>query len=226
MTPYYEQGGVTIFHADCRDVLSELFTMPVGLVLTDPPYNVGREYLGRDDNLSNLGHQQFIQSWLTFCIDHAASVLCTPGIRPLARYLAYEPKWILAWHKPFGIGHSPVGFNNWEPILMWGRRPLTGSSDYVYSPWVRDSGASGHDCPKPLPLFLTLIGRFSAIGETVVDPFVGSGTSALAAKTLGRRFIGCEIEERYCEIAANRLRQEVLPLTETAAPLPAQLRLG
>jgi len=75
-----------------------------------------------------------------------------------------------------------------------------------------------HPCPKPLPLMAELVGLFTDPGELILDPFMGSGTTLRAAKDLGRRAIGIEINERYCEIAAKRLQQEVLPLWGTPCP--------
>ena len=72
------------------------------------------------------------------------------------------------------------------------------------------SERNGHPCPKPVEWMLWLVKWVSLEDETILDPFMGSGTTLVAAKQLGRRAIGIEIEERYCEIAANRLRQEVL----------------
>jgi site-specific DNA-methyltransferase (adenine-specific) len=69
-----------------------------------------------------------------------------------------------------------------------------------------------HPCPKPYGWMAWAICLASEDGETVLDPFMGSGTTLRAAKDLGRKAIGIEIEERYCEIAAKRMRQEVLPL--------------
>ena len=74
----------------------------------------------------------------------------------------------------------------------------------------------GHPCPRPLNGMKYLVECFCPPSGLVVDPFMGSGTTLVAAKDLGRRAIGIEIEERYCEIAAKRLAQEVLPLTEAA----------
>lgn len=69
--------------------------------------------------------------------------------------------------------------------------------------------AADHPCPKPLNLYLWLVGQCSEPGQLIIDPFAGSGTTLLAAKQLNRRAIGIEIEEKYCEIAAKRLSQEV-----------------
>jgi site-specific DNA-methyltransferase (adenine-specific) len=78
------------------------------------------------------------------------------------------------------------------------------------------SEKNGHPCPKPLGLMRWLVARVSKPNETVLDPFMGSGTTLLAAKDMGHRAIGIEIEERYCEIAAKRLSQEVLPLEDVS----------
>lgn len=72
------------------------------------------------------------------------------------------------------------------------------------------AGENGHPCPKPLSVALMLVDNVSSPGETIIDPFMGSGTTLRAAKDLGRRAIGIEIEEKYCEIAVNRLAQDVL----------------
>lgn len=69
-----------------------------------------------------------------------------------------------------------------------------------------------HPCPKPEPLMVQLVTDFTDSGETILDPFMGSGTTLVAAKRLGRKAIGIEREEKYCEIAAKRLQQEALPL--------------
>ena len=71
---------------------------------------------------------------------------------------------------------------------------------------------NGHPVSKPLPLMLWLVGLSSKDGEIILDPFMGSGTTLVAAKNLGRKAIGIELEEKYCEIAATRLSQEVLAL--------------
>jgi site-specific DNA-methyltransferase (adenine-specific) len=76
--------------------------------------------------------------------------------------------------------------------------------------WNNATEENGHPCPKPLPVIKWIVSRVSLEGETIIDPFMGSGTTLRAAKDLGRKAIGIEIEERYCEIAAKRMSQEVM----------------
>ncbi len=210
MTPYYQDSSVTIYHGDCREILP---TLPKAeLVLADPPYNLKRKYGGTyDDDLSREDFSSFVESWLPRLITAGDVVLITPGIANMGIYLRYSPTWVMAWTKPFSVSHSPVGFSNWEPIFIWGKKRINGKSDHYSIPWVKDNEAVGHDCPKPLPLYKVLVNQWSEYGVTL-DPFMGSGTTLRAAKDLGRKAIGIEIEEKYCEIAAKRMAQEVLPL--------------
>ncbi len=103
---------------------------------------------------------------------------------------------------------SLQGFNNWEPILTWGLRSL--SNDVISIANVPD--ANGHPTPKPIGLILQVLHRLPC--DLILDPFMGSGTTLVAAKRLGRRAIGIEIEEKYCEIAARRVEAERLTLFE------------
>ncbi len=219
MTPYYEDDSCTIYHGDCRDVLPGL---TADLVFADPPYGVGLKYGGSyvDTNRSFTGELNVL---LCAC---APLVLVTPGIRNLWTWPA--PTWVLCWGKPGSTRRSDLGgFNEWEPVLVYGKRR-------VYNDFLRlpdganhaDGATDGHPCPKPMALLRWLVEKWSDSGQTIVDPFLGSGTTLRAAKDLGRRAIGIEIEERYCEIAANRLAQEVLPLEANHTDVVHQPDLG
>ena len=101
---------------------------------------------------------------------------------------------------------------SWEPVVAFDFpiRPL--GSDTLNYAVGHEVGVAGHPAPKPLGLFRLLIERWSMTDTTILDPFMGSGTTLRAAKDLGRRAIGIEIEERYCEIAAKRMSQLAMSL--------------
>jgi hypothetical protein len=216
MTPYYDDEGITIYHGDCREVLPMLD--PVDLVLTDPPYGIGLEYGDAfDDSEDYLA--RVIADAIPQCVELAPATLLTCGASNIHKYP--PPTWVLAWFIPAGSGASPWGFGTWQPILAYGKDPyLTqGLGRRADSITRGNQGARvaieremwGHPCPKPLPAWKQIMLRGSAReGDTILDPFMGSGTTMRAAKDLGRRAIGIEIEERYCEVAANRLTQGVL----------------
>lgn len=213
MKPYYEHAGITIYHGDCREVLPTVGG--VDLIVTDPPYNVGINYgSGTNDNMSREQFVEWARQWFVECRRVSRTVLVCGQAR-LPDYAIIEPwKWLLCWWKPAAMGRSPVGFCNWEPVAMWGEGSGAGC-DFIKAPIVSDAALDGHPCPKPLAWAKGLIALFPK-AKTVLDPFAGSGTTLVAAKDLGRRAIGIEIEERYCEIAARRLSQEVLPLGSVA----------
>ena len=91
---------------------------------------------------------------------------------------------------------------------MWGKGTNAGC-DVIKAPIIPDESISGHPCPKPLAWASGLIALFPN-AQTILDPFVGSGTTLVAAKQYGRRAVGIEREEKFCEIAAKRLMQDVL----------------
>ena len=198
MTPYYQDDYATIYHGDARDILPHL--EPVDLVLTDPPYGVG--YAEWDSEIISAS------SWLPFCQENAPIVLVTPGNGN--QYDYPKPIWTGCWFRPGSIQHAKggQGFSHWEPILIYGKNPLSFDAKRINN--TNQGLGSLHPCPKPLDLFKWLIDQSTESGETILDPFMGSGTTLRAAKDLGRKAIGIEIEEKYCEIAVDRLRQEVL----------------
>lgn len=219
MTPFYQEAGITIYCADCRNVLPQLER--VDLVLTDPPYGVGFQYLSHEDSM---------ESWRSLMTTLVAWIRgnAVMGILPSCQinqlewiYRELAPDWLICWYKG-SPGHAAfVGFNDWEPLLIYGKRHGLQMHDYFYA---QPELPNGHPCPKPVKWASWLIGRTTDVDGLVLDPFMGSGTTLVAAKQLGRQAIGIEIEERYCEIAAKRLSQQVFqfdPPPET----PEQMEL-
>ena len=216
MKPYYEHGGITIYHGDCREVLpwvsfDVLVTdPPYGIAWTVPAYNGGRAHDGIKNDASTEARDWVLGSWP----EMPALVFGSP--------VATHPsgvKQVLVWAKPAdaGIFGSIGGWRrDWEAIYLLGHWPTEPAQR---SAILQTNGGIGayltgeHPHAKPVGLLAKLIA--SCPPGIVCDPFMGSGTTLRAAKDLGRRAIGIEIEERYCEIAARRLEQEVLPLCAT-----------
>jgi DNA modification methylase len=196
MTPYYEQDGITIYHGDCRDVLPSLDAR--GVVIADPPYGIG---VADWDALIDPA------SWLPLALAIGpTAVFC--GVRGVGDYP--RPDWMMAWVR---VGSTQRvgklrGFNNWEPILLYGIAAL--SNDVIEAPNTAQQEVSGHPSPKPSRLIRALLARLP--DGLVVDPFMGTGTTLVEAKRVTRHAIGIDINERYCEMSAQRLAQRALPL--------------
>ena len=208
MNPYYQDENCTIYNADCRDILP---TLPnVDLVLTDPPYGVGVEYTKFCDTQSNL--HILIQEIFPTLLDMSKRLVLTCGHTNIWKYP--ESDWIMCWYIPAGSNRNPWGFTCWQPILCYGKDPylengLGARRDVLVS--NERNKIHGHPCCKPEKLWLELLNRCSVKKEDLIlDPFMGGGTTMRVAKDLGRKSIGIEIEEKYCEMSAKRLEQEVL----------------
>ena len=218
LKPYYDDGnGIVIYHGDCREILPHL--EPVDLVLTDPPYGVelgskannGRERIAYTRLADNDETINEVVALLSMVIVRTKRMVLTPGVKNMLRYPT--PTHIGSFYYPAASGCNPWGFSCWQPIYFYGKDPYggKGSRPDSYSS-TEAAEQNGHPCPKPIGQWSWLMARTSLEGETILDPFMGSGTTLRAAKDLGRKAIGIEIEEKYCEIAAKRLAQEVLAL--------------
>lgn len=230
MKPYYEQDGCIIIHADCRDVLPEIEPGSVDLVLTDPPYgngySTGRRLSGTRSS-TRVAHDLITAPLLNDTADRLAPLLndtahgywfAAPDrldmVLPLVRSLGDVVN-VLCWDKgncTAGDLYATYG-KQWEACVFFRKQrvPLIGGRDRDVLRFSRGStNAYHHPTQKPIDLMKYLIGRHDA--HVVLDPFMGSGTTLVAAQQMGRRAIGIELEERYCEIAAKRLQQAVLPL--------------
>lgn len=202
--PYYEHAGITIYHGDCRDMLPHL--EPVDLVLTDPPYGIGMDggnvgYKGFND-FEKLGWDKEPPSTETLLqvIEKGKQAILWGG-----NYFGLPPSrcW-LVWDK----GEGFKGRSYAEVELAWSN--IDGNARIFKRDPLAKGDYRGKHHPTMKPLQLISWAMQLGGGETVLDPFMGSGTTLRAAKDLGRKAIGIELEEKYCEIAAKRLAQEVL----------------
>ena len=230
MKPYYEHAGITIYHGDCREILPHVSG---DATITDPPYNVGINYgpgSGADRRTPD-DHDDWLSS--AFASASAPELVWFPGKVNVFRSASVieraglRPHWMLGWHRKEFAGDRWLGGPAicWEPIVWATRRDKPefekrfghGGRDFlVVNSTHGDPWSDLHPCPKPIKVMRWLVGLFVPEDGFVIDPFMGSGTTLRAAKDLWRKAIGIEIEERYCEIAAKRLEQEVLPLPMAA----------
>jgi DNA modification methylase len=195
VTPYYDDGPCIIYHGDCRDVLPRLDSPDV--VITDPPYGV--EFRGQEWD----GTVPEIATQLPSLYKRVAIVMA-----PVAAWQFPTPNWVACWGRPASSSRSLVGgFNHWSPILLYGPHKLSVDFRSWHAIAHAYPSGFGHPSPKPEALMVWLVDELSEPGEMILDPFMGSGTTLVAAKRLGRRSVGIEREERYCEIAARRLQQ-------------------
>lgn len=195
----------------------------VGVVLTDPPYGVelGRkannqrfdrlQYASFDDTPENV--IPLVKDVISICLQMSERIVLTPGVKNMFAYP--QPSHVGAFYYPSASGCNSWGFSCWQPIFYYGKDPYGGQGSKPDS-FISTEAAekNGHPCPKPIGQWKKLLQRVSIQGEMVLDPFMGSGTTLRAAKDLACPAIGIEIEERYCEIAARRLSQEVFQFEE------------
>lgn len=212
MKPYYQDEWVTIYNADCREILPEL--PKVDLVLTDPPYGIN--YDGSQFTKWN-GQKQAWGKIINDSPDYDLSFLFSYprlivwGAEYLTQYIN-GGSWII-WDKRVNESNDRMIGN---PIEMaWNSK---GRLHKIYriqhggvvnaDSILGNNAVRYHPTQKPVTLFKRILNDNNSLA--VIDPFLGSGTTCLAAKELGRKSIGIEISEKYCEIAAKRCMQTVM----------------
>lgn len=210
-----------IIQGDCLELLKTFPDKSVDLVLTDPPYNArnigpnARVYEGTTMQIPLDEYKKFCDDWMTESLRVGKSVVMTPGISNICYYP--QPDWIACWHKPAAVSFNRFGgFNAWEPIMLYGKiaKGKQLGQDYILCNTLnfKKGPEKEHPCSKPLQLISFLVDKFSNESDLILDPFLGSGTTAVAAKMLGRKYIGIELSEKYCEIARRRVASAPTPL--------------
>jgi site-specific DNA-methyltransferase (adenine-specific) len=208
MKPYYEEAGITIYHGDSREIIP---SVDAAVLITDPPYNVdfggkNTKHTARSDEGYVSGDSSIGVEVVTMALPVVKRAGIFPGTRMLFQYP--EPYDIGCVYCPSGAGIGRWGWICMHPVLFYGARPTMGAYPSSITSF-ETAEPNGHPCPKPLGWMKWLIKLATLDGETILEPFMGSGTTLVAAKDLGFSAIGIELEEKYCEIAANRLRQSV-----------------
>lgn len=224
--PYYEHAGITIYHGDCR----EYELPPRDAIVSDPPWgsetkcNAQRftrkasPWWDKVDNSKVEAHEDIKGDReefdpLPFILQ--PSVLW--GANHFTRNLPHSGGWLI-WDKREGVEDlAEKGWPLGEAELAWTN--VRGSTRVFRNLWVgllraTERGEFYHPTQKPVALMEWCIKQIPKNPQSILDPFMGAGSTLVAAKNLGRNAIGIEIEEKYCEIAAKRLSQEVFDFEE------------
>lgn len=225
---FYEEPGIQLYCGDCREMVFR-----ADAVITDPPYNVGLSYLSHNDHMQEAEYLSWLRSCFTLATANSSCLVWFwQGMRVAngeARAClpdGFKIHHLGAWFKREFAGDLYKGEHpafSWEPIIWatngpakyYGPKGGHAGRDLLIGNSPRHEGyggKNGHPAPKPISVVRTVVSWVTAENQTVIDPFMGSGTVIQAAKDLGRKAIGIEIEPKYCELAVKRLRQEVLAL--------------
>ena len=225
MKPYYEDSHVTIYHGDCREVLRAI--KDIDLIVTDPPYGVRYESSWRVESFGPISGDDSLEAGRDGLASAASVLRAGRHLYAFGGWNLLELKLRsvtdLVWDKgrmsvgdldkPWGNQHEIISFG----IKSDGTKSAVGQQKKLRRGSVLrvprvDGNVLLHPTEKPVRLLRELIEASSRFGELVLDPFMGSGSTLVAARLECRRSIGIEVEERYCEVAARRLAQGALEL--------------
>ena len=199
-------SNIEYTNEDCMVGMARYPDKHFDLVLTDPPYGVNLQYGTYVDTEEN---------W------YKLMIRCVPEMIRVGKmvifpscqikrlkwfYDNFPPDWIISWYKGSTGCASYIGFNDWEPLLVYGKsKPALYMHDYMQ---VRPDEAMGnhhHPCPKPVSWAKWIVNRATEVGDKVLDPFTGSGTTGIACLDLDRKFTGFELDPDYYKTSKQRL---------------------
>lgn len=235
-----------VIPGDCLDVIKKISDEFVDLIVTDPPFNIGKNYKTYKDRMTKEGYIKWCETWLAECIrilkPHGSLYLFNypennAYLMPfLDKHMVFK-RW-MTWHYPTNTGMSPTNYTRTQhSILFYAKtEKATWNKNVIAEPYRNPTdkrileriknGSSGktpydvfvynivknvnkdkteHVCQLPVELVEIFIKASSNEGDLVFDPFMGSGTVAVAAKKLDRNYLGCEMDQYYCKIINERL---------------------
>lgn len=209
-------GDCTLYLGDSRDILPTLGK--IDAIVTDPPYGLGKPSgtisKGRAHKRAYLSFEDTEDYLTATCVPIVVASLAlaegrgviTPGGAHAWKYP--PPKSLGGFYQPAACGMCHWGRLTFQPILFYGRDPMVGKTikniTYVLT---EKSSCKEHPCAKPQKAWDWVVERASMAGETVLDPFMGSGTTGVSCVTLGRKFIGIELEEKFFDLSCRRIEE-------------------
>lgn len=214
-------GDCTLISGDCLEVMADFPPcFRVDATITDPPFGIGFKYASHDDTPEGYG--PWLWAILEKCEIHSmpgSPVFVFQAMPNARRFVEWFPRdWrIYAAAKNF-VQMRPTAMQYaFDPVVCWwteGKPWSAGTSNRDF--YVADTAGvisnranyqKGHPCPRPVDQMAQMVGQWVRPEGTILDPFMGSGTTGVACVNLGRKFIGIEIEERYFDIACRRIEE-------------------
>jgi hypothetical protein len=209
----WQLGEHRLVCGDCTDadvVARVMQGEKAQLTLTDPPYGLGEkkksgknDYNEYDDTLDNL--RKLAGAWLPLAREISPVVVFFPGVTNA--WLYPQADWVMCWFYAGGQLRSPWGFNCWQPLLCYGKDPMLQAGMGRHPDAIVHSeraSSDEHPCAKPISFWCWLLERVTLQGETILEPFGGSGTTIIAAAKTGRVCRAMEISPRYCDVVRRR----------------------
>ena len=202
----------TIVVGDCLDVMRQMPDGCVDAVITDPPYGIGFDYPAYDDSPDKY------EPLMRDVVEQLERI--SDGAKFVWQTMLNADKWHRWFPEGFRLFAACKGFvqfrptpiqYSWDPVVFWGNvkgQPSVGKRDYHVqrkAPFGAGRPKIDHPCPRPVEQVMYVIDSATDIGDTIFDPFMGSGTTAVAAKKLGRHYFGCDINSAYVDMARARV---------------------
>jgi len=209
-------SDIQIIQGDCLEIMKTFADNQFDLVLTDPPYGIGRDAL-HEKNKGNWGFKQYGETdWDKPVSREQIEAIIRIGKNQIIFGANYFPQYLppsmcwVFWYKMqpnFSFSDGEFAFTSFQSkarIFQYARGNESG-----FAPCVSDNaGINKHPTQKPVALMKWCLENYTNEGDTVLDPFLGSGTTAVACERMGRNCVGIEISEEYCEIARKRVQEE------------------
>lgn len=204
-------GACRLIQGDCLEIMPGLDR--VDAVVTDPPYGIGFEYASYEDTRENL---RKLISGLFLRRENLGRIVVLCGPSQIQEYPPCDWVGAITWNTTGSFGK--FGYSQWTPVLLYGDdlkgfgsvNGVTKTDTYQINGggsvgFQRDATQKLHVCPKPVNIMQRMVQRYTEPSDTILDPFMGSGTTLVACAKLGRKGIGIELDESYFEIACKRV---------------------
>jgi len=194
---------------DCIETMKHYKDKQFDLCLTDPPYNLGVNYgVGINDNKTQEEYKRWSIQWFTEAMRISKAMIFSPGFKNFLMWVneIEPPTTVLCWYHSNALSHNLTGkgFMHWEPMLLYGNMGM--KKDAFNHPVNIQKYKGSHNCPKSRDLYIDILKSCTEKVKTVIDPFVGSGTTAMACKVLEIDCVGIDVNKKFIDEAKENIK--------------------